>query len=135
MLNKKLTERDGLAISIGKPRISFDQGRLEGNRELIGSLFCDSNGIVYKLIDIEITGKDKNLIRAMLYNNFKYPEWGEYKFRPTNEHYNLEEFKEIAKELMRLETSEDAQEEYCEHIEQSDSFEAVIDNFIFGRQE
>jgi len=134
LLDKYLTEKDGLVITIAKPIISFSEGRYNANLVLMSKRFCDSNGNIYKLKNIDKLKKD-NSLKNWLYNNFKFQTFGEYKFRETGEHISVEELREQATELMKIETVEEAWDKEIGWIKKVNNYQEIIDVFFFGRQD
>jgi hypothetical protein len=134
LLDKYLTEKDGLVITIAKPIISFSERRYNANQVLRNKRFCDSNGNIFKLKYIDKLKKD-NSLKNWLYNNFKFQTFGEYKFRETGEQIILEELREQAIELMKMQAIEDAWNEETEWIKQANNYQEIIDGFFFGRQD
>lgn len=120
----------GVVVVFEADHLRFFKGTCEFiEQNMKHAQFCDMQGEVYVLtgIDYEMKG-----IRRLFNFLFSSHEIGMLKLRKTSLHFSLNQFKEQCKELIMLESIEEAWQRECEEIDQAKTFEDALCRFGLG---
>lgn len=120
----------GVVVVFEAGQLRFFKGTCEFiEKNMKHAQFCDMQGEIYILTGVYYEIK---WIRRLFNSLFSSHEIGRLKFRKTTLHLSLDQFKEQCKELIMLESIEEAWQRECEEIDQAKTFEDALCRFGLG---